>query len=68
VNGCAFREPTTRASGGRDSTDGAAGKFDEILALIEATRRRAYQVVNTELVGLYWKLGEHISKRVPGTP
>ncbi len=41
-----------------------AGKFDEVLALIEAARRRAYQAVNTELVGLYWELGEYISSKI----
>ena len=39
-------------------------KFDEVLALIEAARRRAYQAVNTELVNLYWQLGEYISKKI----
>jgi predicted nuclease of restriction endonuclease-like (RecB) superfamily len=38
--------------------------FDEVLALIEAARRRAYQSINTELVGLYWQLGEYISKKI----
>jgi len=32
-----------------------ASSFDEVLALIEAAKRRAYQAVNTELVGLYWR-------------
>jgi predicted nuclease of restriction endonuclease-like (RecB) superfamily len=41
-----------------------AGQFDEVLALIEAARRRAYQAVNAELVGLYWELGEYISKKI----
>lgn len=40
------------------------GQFDEVLALIEAARRRAYQAVNAELVGLYWKLGEYISTKI----
>jgi len=40
------------------------GEFDEVLALIEAARRRAYQAVNTELVGLYWQLGEYISGKI----
>ncbi len=38
--------------------------FDEVLALIEAARRRAYQAVNSELVSLYWQLGEYISKKI----
>jgi predicted nuclease of restriction endonuclease-like (RecB) superfamily len=41
-----------------------AGEFDEVLALIAAARRRAYQAVNTELVGLYWQLGAYISKKI----
>ena len=39
-------------------------QFDEVLALIEAARARAYQAVNTELVGLYWQLGEYISGKI----
>ena len=32
--------------------------------MIEAARQRAYQAVNTELVGLYWQLGEYISHKI----
>ncbi len=42
----------------------AAGEFDEVLALIEAAQRRAFQAVNTELLRLYWQLGEHISVKL----
>ncbi|HUH04996.1 MAG TPA: DUF1016 N-terminal domain-containing protein [Kofleriaceae bacterium] len=35
-----------------------------MLALIEAARQRAYQAVNTELIGLYWQLGEYISHKI----
>jgi len=48
----------------RSTTLAAARKFDEVLALIEAARRRAYQAINTELVGLYWELGAYISKKI----
>lgn len=41
-----------------------AGKFEEVLSLIESARRRAYQAINTELVGLYWKLGEYITRKI----
>jgi len=41
-----------------------AGQFDEVVALIEAARGRAYQAVNTELVTLYWQLGEYIDKKI----
>lgn len=38
--------------------------FDEVLSLIDAAKRRAYQAVNTELVTLYWQVGEYISKKI----
>lgn len=41
-----------------------AVRFAEVLDLIEAARGRAYQAVNAELVTLYWRLGEHISKKI----
>ncbi len=41
-----------------------AGEFDEVLTMIEAARRRAYRAVNTELVSLYWQLGEYISNKI----
>ena len=39
-------------------------RFSEVLVLIETARSRAYQAVNSELVSLYWKLGEYISKKI----
>ena len=38
--------------------------FDEVLSLIEAAKRRAYQAVNTELMSLHWQVGEYISKKI----
>ena len=38
--------------------------FAEVVGLIEQARRRAYQAVNTELVGLYWQIGEYISGKL----
>ncbi|MBK8575080.1 MAG: DUF1016 family protein [Elusimicrobia bacterium] len=38
--------------------------FAEIVGLIEQARRRAFQSVNSELVGLYWKVGEYISRKM----
>lgn len=38
--------------------------FDEVLSLIDAAKRRTYQAVNTELVTLYWQVGEYISKKM----
>ena len=31
---------------------------------IKQARLRAYQAVNTELVGLYWQIGEYISGKL----
>lgn len=42
----------------------SGGEFDEVLALINAARRRAYQAINSELLSLYWELGEYISKKI----
>jgi predicted nuclease of restriction endonuclease-like (RecB) superfamily len=39
-------------------------KFDEVLSLIDAARRRAYQAINAELVTLYWQVGEYISRKL----
>lgn len=41
-----------------------AERFDEVVSLIEQARRRAYQSVNTELVGLYWQIGQYISVKL----
>lgn len=38
--------------------------FAEIVGLIQSARERAYRAVNTELVNLYWQVGEVISRRV----
>lgn len=38
--------------------------FDEVLGLIEAARTRAFAAVNHELVGLYWQIGEYISRKL----
>jgi predicted nuclease of restriction endonuclease-like (RecB) superfamily len=48
----------------RAIVDGSETRFGEVIALIEAARRRAYQAVNTELVGHYWELGEYISRKI----
>ncbi|MDE1162396.1 MAG: PDDEXK nuclease domain-containing protein [Acidobacteriaceae bacterium] len=42
---------------------GEAG-FSEVLRLIAAARERAFQAVNTTLIDLYWKIGEHISRKI----
>jgi predicted nuclease of restriction endonuclease-like (RecB) superfamily len=39
-------------------------KFSDIITLIQQARQNAVQTVNTELINLYWLVGEHISKRL----
>ena len=48
----------------RAHVNGGDTKFAEVIALIEAARRRAYEAVNTALVGHYWELGEYISRKL----
>ncbi|HVA51826.1 MAG TPA: DUF1016 N-terminal domain-containing protein [Pirellulales bacterium] len=38
--------------------------FNEVLRLIEAARARAFAAINQELVGLYWQIGEYISRKL----
>jgi predicted nuclease of restriction endonuclease-like (RecB) superfamily len=38
--------------------------FSEIVGLIEASREKALQAVNTSLIELYWQVGEIISRKV----
>lgn len=59
----AAKQPAIAASR-RTTTLTPVRRFDEVLALIEAARRRAYQAINTELVELYWELGKYISKKI----
>ena len=38
--------------------------FREIIGLISAARGRAFQAVNTELIGLYWRVGQYVSRKL----
>jgi predicted nuclease of restriction endonuclease-like (RecB) superfamily len=38
--------------------------FREVVSLIERARQRAFQAVNTELIDLYWRVGEFISRKL----
>jgi len=38
--------------------------FAEVVTLIQSARHRALQAVNTEFVGLYWQVGEYISRKL----
>lgn len=39
-------------------------EFDEIVAIIEQARQRAFRAVNRELIEMYWQIGQYISKKV----
>jgi hypothetical protein len=58
-------KPHTRAivTGGTTKSPSPAG-FDEVLALIEATRSRIVTAVNTALIDLYWRIGQYISRKI----
>ena len=51
------RKPTV----GTVAVKGYAPAFREITGLIQSARQRAFQAVNTELIGLYWRVGEYIN-------
>ena len=38
--------------------------FDEIVELIRDARRRAAQAVNTELIELYWRIGDYLDRKI----
>jgi hypothetical protein len=38
--------------------------FDEVVRLIEQSHLRAFQAVNAEMIDLYWRVGECISRRI----
>jgi predicted nuclease of restriction endonuclease-like (RecB) superfamily len=38
--------------------------FAEVLEMIQTARGKALAAVNTELIDLYWRIGEYISRRI----
>ena len=47
-----------------DAAEPIETSFAEIVGLIEQARQRAYQAVDSELVGLYWRIGQYISAKL----
>ena len=41
-----------------------AQAFVEIVNMIREARQKAFKALNTELIDLYWKVGEYISRKV----
>ena len=38
--------------------------FTEVVELVRSARHRAYRAVNTELIELYWQVGDYLSHKV----
>ncbi len=55
---------TRRVGGGVDAAEAVETSFAEVVSLIEQARQRAYQAVDSELVGLYWRIGQYISAKL----
>ena len=55
---------TRRVAVGPDAAEAVETSFAEVVSLIEQARQRAYQAVDSELVGLYWRLGQYISAKL----
>jgi len=47
-----------------DGADEVETSFAEVVVLIEQARQRVYQAVDSELVGLYWRIGQYISAKL----
>ena len=63
--------PKPRAATGPLRAQGSAPRdaaFAEVVGMIEPARQRAYPAVNTELVGLYWQIGETFEHAVLDAP
>ena len=65
------RRATSKASSASDRSavqhhgaDHVETSFAEVVGLIEQARQRAYQAVDSELVGLYWRIGQYISAKL----
>ena len=39
-------------------------QFADVVGMIRSAKQRAYSAVNSELINLYWHIGEYITKRV----
>lgn len=61
--------PKSKPSTGRavvqtGAADPVEASFAEVVGLIEQARQRAFQAVDSELVGLYWRIGQYISAKL----
>ncbi|MBC7378734.1 MAG: DUF1016 domain-containing protein, partial [Burkholderiaceae bacterium] len=61
--GPAIRQATD-PRGGVSEAKGDESAFAEVVSLIRAARQRAAQAVNTEVVDLYWRLGQYLHHKI----
>ena len=47
-----------------DARQTLEASFAEVVDLIQQARQRTFQTVNTELIDLYWQVGEYISRKL----
>ena len=64
VHNCAAVTDVARSVPGAVIDWAVEDAFAEVVTLIQSARHRAWQGVNTELVGLYWQVGEYISRKL----
>ena len=38
--------------------------FNEILAIIQQAKERAFRAINQELISMYWEIGKYVSEKV----
>jgi len=38
--------------------------FDEVVGLIQTARGRSLQAVNTEMIDLYWRIGDYLHHKI----
>ena len=55
-----LRPRTLRA----DAQQPVEAAFDKVVSLIRAARQRASQIVNTELIDLYWHIGKYLHRKI----
>jgi hypothetical protein len=58
------RRTSSRLPASAAGADAIDSSFAEVAALIDSARQRAFQAVNTELIGMYWEIGRDISAKL----
>jgi predicted nuclease of restriction endonuclease-like (RecB) superfamily len=55
-------KPASKVESGVEAPGDLA--FDEVVHLIRTARRATDQLVNTQLIQLYWRIGQHLDQRI----